>query len=219
VPDVGRNRSEIARLQQQNLLLQRELADQRVDASTAARLKALQLQSDAAGWTTMPARVLATGPGAGFEWTVTVDVGRRENIAVGQTVTDGYGLVGRVVSVLPTTSVIMLAADPTFGVGARDLRSGTLLLASGRAEAGMTGTALQDKADVRAGDQLATGPAGQSTFVPGIAIGTVTGVSTAADGTLSVSIRPSAPQTGLNLVGIVLTQTRTTGRTAIGTGR
>jgi rod shape-determining protein MreC len=83
----------------------------------------------------------------------------------------------------------------------------------------MTGTALQDKADVRAGDQLATGPAGQSTFVPGIAIGTVTRVSTAADGTLSVSIRPSAPQTGLNLVGIVLTQTRTTGRTAIGTGR
>ena len=219
IPDVGRDRSEIARLQQQNLTLRRQLADQAADAETSRQLKALQLQSDSAGWTTMPARVLATGPGAGFEWTVTVDVGRRDGVSVGQSVTDGYGLVGRVVDVLPTTSVILLAADPTFGVGARDLRSGSLLLANGRAESGMSGSALQDKVDVRVGDRLSTGPAGQTTFVAGIEIGTVTRVTTSTDGSSVVAIRPTAPQTGLNLVGIVLAHSRTSARASIGTGQ
>lgn len=218
VPDVGRNRSEIARLQQQNDALRKQLADSAADAATARQLKALQLQANSAGLTVMPARVIATGPGAGFQWTVTVDVGSREKVVAGQTVTDGAGLVGRVLAVYPTSSVVLLAADPRFSVGARDARSGALSLATGAGLAGLTAGSLDNDTQVKVGDQLVTGPAGETTFVSGLAVGTVTKVRVSADGSASAEVRPSANQTSLNLVGIILQQGRGTARAPIGGG-
>jgi rod shape-determining protein MreC len=218
IPDVGSNRSELARLQRDNDTLRRQLAASATDAATSRRLNALSLQAESGGWQMMPARVIATGPGAGFEWTVTVDVGSREHVLAGQTVTDGFGLVGRVVKVYSTTSVILLAADPTAGMGVRDSRSGELLLAKGGGAAGITATPLDDKLDVRVGDHLVTGPAGQTTFVDGIELGVVVSVRTSGGGISSVTIRPSAPQTGLDLLGIVLQTPRSAARAPIGPG-
>jgi rod shape-determining protein MreC len=218
IPDVGRNRAERARLQQQNQELRRQLADESTDVATAKQLKRLQLQASSADLTIMPARVIATGPGEGFQWTVTVDVGQREKVAIGQTVTDGFGLVGRVVAVYPTTSVVLLAADPTFGVGARDTSTNALLLASGAASDGLTGSPLDDQAKIKVGDRLVTGPANESTFVSGIEIGVVSTVRTSTDGTVRVGIRPTASQTALDLLGIVLQQSRSTARQPIDAG-
>ncbi len=205
IPEVGANRREIARLRQQNNQLQQKLAASAADAATSQQLAALQLQADSERWQIMPARVIATGPGAGFQWTVTLDAGSREHVRAGQSVTDGRGLVGRVVAVHNTTSVVLLAADPTAGVGVRDTRSGQLLLASGRGSEGLSASSLDDRMDVRKGDHLVTGPAGKTTFAAGIEVGVVSSVSTGQDGRLSVALRPSAGQTGLDLVGIVLT--------------
>ena len=218
VPDVAGNRREIARLNQRNADLQRQLQAAAADAATARQLKALQLQADTADWRLMPARVIATGPGAGFQWSVTVDVGSREHVLAGQTVTDGLGLVGRVLAVHTTTSVVLLAADPTSGVGVRDTRSGALLLATGGGSGPMTATALGDAADVRVGDRLMTGPAGKTTYAAGVAVGVVTSVHTAADGTVSARLRPTSRQTGLDLVGIVLTEPRGAARSALEPG-
>lgn len=204
VPDVGENRREIAQLKQRNNRLQTQLAATAADAVTTKKLNALQLQADSEHWQLMPARVIATGPGAGFQWTVTVDVGSREHVQLGQSVTDGIGLVGRVVAVHSSTSVLLLAADPTSGVGVRDSRSGELLLATGHGAGPMTASPLDDRVDVRKGDHLLTGPVGQSTFAPGIELGVVTAVRTAQDGTVSVQLEPTASQSALDLVGIVL---------------
>jgi rod shape-determining protein MreC len=212
VPDVADNRSKIAALQQQNDLLRRRLADTKLDADSAKRLNDLQLQADSAGWQILPARVIATGPGAGFEWTVTVDVGSREHVLVSQTVSDGFGLVGRVIAVHQTTSVVLLAADPTAGVGVRDARSGELLLAGGNGSRGITAAPLDDNVDVKVGDHLVTGPAGQTTFVNGIEVGVITKVSRSIAGTITATVRPTAPQAGLDLIGIVLQQPRNTAR-------
>jgi rod shape-determining protein MreC len=212
VPDVADNRSKIAALQQQNDVLRRRLADTQLDAGSAKRLNDLQLQADSAGWQILPARVIATGPGAGFEWTVTVDVGSREHVLVSQTVSDGFGLVGRVIAVHQTTSVVLLAADPTAGVGVRDTRSGELLLAAGNGSRGITAAPLDDNVDVKVGDHLVTGPAGQTTFVNGIEVGVITKVSRSIAGTITATVRPTAPQAGLDLIGIVLQQPRNTAR-------
>jgi rod shape-determining protein MreC len=212
VPDVADNRSKIAALQQQNDVLRRRLADTQLDAGSAKRLNDLQLQADSAGWQILPARVIATGPGAGFEWTVTVDVGSREHVLVSQTVSDGFGLVGRVIAVHHTTSVVLLAADPTAGVGVRDTRSGELLLAAGNGSRGITAAPLDDNVDVKVGDHLVTGPAGQTTFVNGIEVGVITKVSRSIAGTITATVRPTAPQAGLDLIGIVLQQPRNTAR-------
>lgn len=215
VPNVGGNRREIAQLKQRNAELQRRLSASAADAATASQLRALQLQADTADWRLMPARVIATGPGAGFQWSVTVDVGSREKVLVGQTVTDGLGLVGRVVAVHDTTSVVLLAADPTAGVGVRDARSGALLLATGNGSGPLGATALEDRVDVRVGDRLVTGPAGKTTYAAGVAVGVVTSVTTAADGTVSARVRPAANQFGLDLVGIILQAPRGTARPAL----
>jgi rod shape-determining protein MreC len=218
IPDVGSNRSQIASLQRQNADLRRQVADQATDATTSRSLNRLQLQASSAGWSVMPARVIATGPGAGFQWTVTVDVGSREKVSVGQTVTDGVGLTGRVVAVYQTTSVVLLASDPTFGVGARDVRSAGLLLATGAGSRGVTAVPLDSSVSLKVGDRLMTGPAGETTFVGGLQIGTITAVTSAADGTISVTVRPASALTGLDLLGIVLTQPRTSARSPIGAG-
>jgi rod shape-determining protein MreC len=215
VPNVAGNRREIAQLKQRNAELQRRLAASTADAATTRQLQDLQLQADTADWRLMPARVIATGPGAGFQWSVTVDVGSRENVLEGQTVTDGLGLVGRVVAVHSTTSVVLLAADPTCGVGVRDVRSGALLLAEGGGSGPLSASALADRADVRVGDRLVTGPAGKTTYAAGVAVGVVTSVSTAADGTVSARARPAAAQFGLDLVGIILQTPRDSARRAL----
>jgi rod shape-determining protein MreC len=215
VPDVAGNRREIAQLKQRNADLQRQLQAAAADAATARQLRALQLQADTADWRLMPARVIATGPGAGFQWSVTLDVGSREHVLVGQTVTDGLGLVGRVVAVHATTSVVLLAADPTAGVGVRDARSGALLLATGTGSGPLSASALADRVDVRVGDRLVTGPAGKTTYAAGVAVGVVTSVATAADGTVSARVRPAANQFGLDLVGIILQAPRNTARPAL----
>jgi len=189
VPDVGGNRREIAQLKQRNAELQRELTGSAVDTATA--------------------------PGSGFQWTVTVDVGRREHVLVGQTVTDGVGLVGRVVRVYSSTSVVLLVADPASGVGVRDTRSGELLLAAGAGTHGMTASPVDDRSDLRTGDVLVTGPTGKTTFSAGVEVGVITSVHTAAGGVVSAIVLPTATQTGLDLVGIILQTPRNTTRPAL----
>ena len=218
VPNVSGNRREIAQLKQRNAELQRELAASAADAATARQLRVLQLQADTADWRLMPARVIATGPGAGFQWSVTLDVGSREHVLAGQTVTDGLGLVGRVVAVHSTTSVVLLAADPTSGVGVRDVRSGVLLLATGTGGGSLSARALEDRVDIRVGDRLVTGPAGKTTYAAGVEVGVVTSVTTGGDGTVSARVRPAAGQSGLDLVGIILQQPRGVARPALEPG-
>lgn len=215
VPDVSANRHTIAQLRQDNAALRRELTAAQADASTARQLKALQLQADSTRWSILPARVVATSPSSGFQWTVTIDVGAREQVSTGLTVTDGAGLVGRVVAVHATTSVVLLTADPESGVGVRDTRTGGLLLAAGAGNRGVTATPLDGRSDVRAGDHLVTGPAGQTTYAHGIDLGVVSSVSRSATGSLVATVRPSAGQQGLDLVGIVLNGPRVAARAAL----
>ncbi|UQX89670.1 rod shape-determining protein MreC [Jatrophihabitans telluris] len=220
IPDVGRNRQDLAALQQENARLRQRLTEAELDQATAKQLQALQLQARGAGWSATPARVIGTGPGGGFASTVTVDAGRADGVLGGASVTDGAGLVGRVLSVQAHTAVILLAWDPGFSVGARDLRSQDLLLAAGKAGTALTASPLGDAASMKVGDALVTGPAGESTFVSGLAIGTVTAVTTSADGSSSALIRPAADVTGLNLLGIIVPAgahpSSTSGRPAVG---
>lgn len=212
VPDVGRNRSEIAQLQQQNRALRSKLAAAQADRSTQAKLDQLQLQADSENWKVLPARVIATGPGAGFQWTVTIDAGSADRVVIGQTVTDGVGLLGRVLSVQPHTSMVLLAADPGSGVGVRDTRTGELMLATGHGRTGITASPIDDKFDVRAGDSLVTGPAGQTTYAAGLPLGTVSSVTIGLDGSLTAKVTPTASMTRPDLVGVVLLPVRSVAR-------
>lgn len=204
VPDVGSNRSKIAALEKQNAELRAQVQHNQVDTATSARLDKLQLAANTGNVSIVPTRVIAFGPGGGFEWTVTVDAGTNSGINVGQTVTDGVGLVGRVLHANSSTAMILLAADPGSGIGVRDQRTSELAVAAGRGSAGFGLTPLQPTANLRVGDQLDTAPAGQSTYAPGLFVGTIASVRVSTDGTTTATVTPATSPTALDLVGVIL---------------
>ena len=204
VPGAGSNRATIDRLRGENAQLHGRIAALRTDRRTAGQLAELQHVADGTGRRLLPARVVAYGPGQGFDWTVTLDVGTSDGVRVGQTVTDGAGLVGRVLHADSATCVVLLAADPGSGVGVRDLRTGEIGVATGQGANGFSFTPLNPDASVRVGDQLATGPNGSTSYVAGISVGTVQLVRTSEDGTTRATIRPTTSPTAVDLVAVVL---------------
>jgi rod shape-determining protein MreC len=218
VPSAGTNEARVHALQHENAVLRAQLAARAADRGTQAQLARLQIAADSGGYRLMPARVIALGPGQGFDWTVTLDAGTKDGVKVGQTVTDGGvggsgtggtggtagGLVGRVLLADDATSVVLLGADPGSGIGARDLRTGEVGIATGRGSAGFTFTPLDPKAQIRVGDLLSTGPAGATSYVPGLSVGTVKSVRASADGTTRAEVSATTSPTSLDLVGVIL---------------
>jgi rod shape-determining protein MreC len=204
IPSAGSNHSRISALRRENAVLRGRVAAAEADRLAHAQVARLQLAATSGGYRVVPARVIALGPGGGFDWTVTLDVGTGSGIRVDQTVTDGAGLVGRVLHADASSCVVLLGADPGAGVGVRDLRTGQVGVATGRGRAGFTFVPLDPNAVVRVGDRLATGPAGSTSFVPRLAVGTVTSVRTSADGTTTATVRAAVSPTSLDLVGVIL---------------
>jgi rod shape-determining protein MreC len=204
IPTAGTNTSRIDELRSENAKLRAQLALQATDKRTAAALHRLKLSANSTGATILPARVIALGPGEGFDWTVTLDAGTSSGVRVGQTVTDGLGLVGRVLHADADTSVVLLAADPGSGVGVRDLRSGQIGVAKGEGTDGFSFTPLSPDAVIKVGDRVETGPLNSSSFVAGIAVGTVASVRTSADGTVTATIKPTVSPTALDVVGVIV---------------
>ena len=62
----------------------------------------------------VPAQVIAVDGALGFESTATIDVGSRDGIQAEQTVIDGDGLVGKTLTVGPTTTTVLLGNDLKF---------------------------------------------------------------------------------------------------------
>ena len=214
VPTAGTNKSRIDHLEQQNAQLRKQLAQRSENAATARELSRLRLAADSLGARVLPARVTAFAPGEGFDWTVTVDAGTSSGVRAGQTVTDGVGLVGRVLHADGSSAVIVLSVDPHAGVGVRDTRTGQLGVATGAGTSGFTFTPLDPNANVRVGDVLMTGPAGSSSYVAGVEVGTVRSVRVSADGSTRAAVDAATSPTALDVVGIVLT-----GATATASGR
>ena len=209
VPTAGTNKSTIEQLQHRNTVLQGRLDAQAADRRTAGQLATLQHAADGTDHTLLPARVVAFGPGQGFDWTVTVDVGTADGAKDGQTVTDGAGLVGRVLHADAHSAIVLLAADPGSGVGVRDTRTGQIGVATGNRGDGFVFQPLDPTAKVRVGDRLITGPSGSSTYVAGLSVGTVTAVRSSSDGSTRATVRPTSSPTAVDLVGII-TQAGTT---------
>ena len=204
VPTAGSNEQRIAELRRQNADLRRRIDQLGTDRHVSAELAALQKAADGSGNRLLPARVTALGPGQGFDWTVTLDAGTGDGVRVGQTVTDGAALIGRVLHADDSSCVVLLAADPGSGVGVRDLRTGEVGVASGDGPDGFTFRPLNPAANVQVGDRLVTGPTGSTSYTPGLRLGTVRSVRSSADGTLTASVRPATSPTAVDLVAIVL---------------
>src|SRR4051794_490376 len=70
VPTAGTNQQRIADLRRQNAALRRRIDQLDTDRRTGDQLAALQKAADGSGNVLLPARVVALGPGQGFDWTL-----------------------------------------------------------------------------------------------------------------------------------------------------
>jgi rod shape-determining protein MreC len=207
--DIGNSGDRISALEKDNAELRRQLREGELTGSRAAELQKLKLLSGQAQFTVLPATVTGLGPSIGFEWTVTVDAGRRDGVQPDQTVVDSDGLVGRVKDVGASSSTVVLAVDPGSAVGVRLAGGNALGVAAGNGLRPLTFTPLDPATRVKVGDRLVTGPYGGSTYVPGLPVGEVTAVSgdpgaPAREATVS----PYVSFGSLDLVGIVLAAPR-----------
>jgi len=138
------------------------------------------------------ARVIGVDLGPG-EDRIMLGVGANNGVHVGQPVIDARGVMGQVVHVLPSTSVVMLVTDPAHAIPVTVERTGLRTVAYGTRDG--NGLLLPDipmAADVRAGDHLLTSGLG-GRFPPGFPVGTIRQVQPAATGMfLEASAKPAA---------------------------
>lgn len=205
----GGSSAEITALQGQNDELRAELARSQVASQAAAQLAGLFHLSINHGYKVVGATVIAAG--GDYSDTVTIDAGSGSGITANETVLNGDGLVGTVVSVTRSTATVQLATDADATVGIRMAGSGQIGALTGTADS-MTGTAplkltlFSATAALKPGEQLVTfGSVGGRPYVAGVPVGTVTTVTTKPGSlTPTALVKPYADFTGLGVVGVVI---------------
>ncbi|MFB7744752.1 rod shape-determining protein MreC [Streptomyces sp. NPDC056132] len=211
VRDSGKRHDRISTLQAENEALKQKLGS---DARNRSRLNQLDAMLKTAGegqYGIKAAQVVAIGAAQGFSWTVTIDAGSNDGIKRDMTVLNGDGLVGRVTTVGPSTSTVLLANDPDFTVGTRMESSDELGFATGHGDRPLSVQLLNGKAKVNPGDRLVTfGSQADKPFVPGVPVGEVVKVDpSGGDLTRTIYVRPYVGFTKLDIVGVVVQAPRT----------
>ena len=189
--------------------VEQELNVARQAAAENERLKALLNLNEQTRIQSVPARVIARDPSVWFN-TITIDRGSSSGIALNMPVVTGGGIVGRVITVGPWSSQVMLITDEKAGAGAvvgQLGQSGALGSVRGRADLGVALIEMRyvsglEKVDV--GDSVMT--TGQDGIYPaGLNVGRVVdvkhGTATQAH---QILIQPGAQLDHLEEVAVLL---------------
>jgi rod shape-determining protein MreC len=200
--------------------LQRKLARMRAELSAAElskrdyrQLRRLLELAGAGRYRVVTASIIAFGQG--YQQTVTLDAGSADGVRPQQTVLNGDGLVGQVLSVGATTSTVLLASDASSVVGVRLAPSGQIgwITGSGadRSASGLFKLqVLNPGAVLTRGEQLVTAASVHDRpFVPGVPVGEIVSVRNRSGAlTAQALVRPYADFAALDVVGIVITSPR-----------
>jgi rod shape-determining protein MreC len=204
--------AQTAAMRRQLITMRTELSAARLSKTEYRQLGRLLQISGRGGYRVIAASAIAFGQG--FQQTITLDAGRADGIRPQQTVLDGDGLVGQVLSVSASTCTVMLATDPSSVVGVRVAPGGQVgwVAGQGRGPAGTGLLKLQvlDPSALKTGEQLVTAASVRDRpFVPGVPVGVVVSVRSKAGGlTGQALVRPYASFGTLDVVGIVVSPPR-----------
>jgi rod shape-determining protein MreC len=154
---------------------------------------------------TVSARVVSA-PVSNFEQTIELDRGSDHGIQVDMPVVAGAGLVGRVVQVSGSRSVVRLVTDPASSVGVRFVRTNEVGVAEGEgADRELSVGFVEVGVELARRELAVTSGLNDSVFPPGIPVGRVTSAE-AAEGELQqdVSIEPATDLDHLRFVRVLL---------------
>jgi rod shape-determining protein MreC len=181
VTHLGRTRNQIEKLKAENDALRLALLNRKVADAELKQLKgALDLAGNG-GFKVVSAKVISQGASTSFSQTITIDAGTSSGIHTNMTVISGFGLVGVVKIAYTSSSVVQLASDPGFRIGARIAGTQQIGILSGQGTRKGALQLLDNTEVVKVGDPiLARGSANGRPFVPGVPIGEVTSVDNSA---------------------------------------
>jgi rod shape-determining protein MreC len=190
--------------------LRAQLAQEQASSADSKQLAGL-LHLSNGKYKVVTGTVIAVG--GDYSDTVTINVGSGDGITANETVLNGDGLVGTVVTTTPTTATVQLVTDAGSTVGVRMAGSGQIGALTGRAgvlsgSSSLKLTLFSTSAVLKPGQQLVTfGSVGGRPYVPGVPVGTVSTV-TSQPGALTPTalVKPFADFTGLGVVGVVVSK-------------
>jgi rod shape-determining protein MreC len=210
---VAGTRNDQAATQQELIRLRAELSAARLDRAQYHKLGRLLQLSGRGGYRVLAASVIAFGQG--YQQTITLDAGRVNGVRPQQTVLDGDGLVGQVVSVSAKACTVLLASDASSVVGVRLAPGGQIGWVTGEGRRARGWKALLklqvlDSAALKIGAQLVTSASVKNRpFVAGVPVGTIVSVrNRAGELTGQALVRPFTQFTELEVVGIVVSPPR-----------
>lgn len=136
---------------------------------------------------------------------VTLGRGSNDNIKEGHIVTGPGGLVGRIISVTPHTSRVLLISDPSSRVGVTLSRSRQMGFMRGQGAKRAVMEFFDKVPEVRKGDIVATSPVSEL-FPAGIPVGRVESVNLSKSPAPEAIIELSAPMNALEWVIVTPTK-------------
>jgi rod shape-determining protein MreC len=194
-------------LKQRLSAVEGELENARRNAAENERLKGLLDLREKGTYQTVPARVIARDASVWFN-TITINRGSSSGVAVNMPVVSATGIVGRVITVSPFASQVMLVTDEKAGAGAvvgQVGESGALGSVKGRPDLGLIEMRYVSGLEkIAVGDYVMT--TGQDgIYPPGLNVGEVVDVQ---NGTATqphqILIRPGARLDRLEDVAVLL---------------
>jgi len=200
--------AENEQLKQRLIEMETELHTARDAAVENERLRALLHLNEHSDIKNIPARVIARDPSVWFN-TITINRGSSSGVEVNMPVVTPGGIVGRVITVSPWASQVMLVTDEKAGAGAvvGQLGSGALGSVRGRADLGVALIEMRyvsglEKVEV--GDYVMT--TGQDgIYPPGLNVGRVVEVKNGtATQAHQIYIQPGAQLDRLEEVAVLL---------------
>ncbi len=198
-----------AALQRKLATLRAELSEARLSKGDSAQLEHLLQLAGSGGYRVVAASVIAFGQG--YQQTITLNAGSADGVRAQQTVLNGDGLVGQVISVSRTTCTVLLATDASSVVGIRLAPSGEVGWVTGegssRTGSGLLKLSVLDSSAVlKPGEQLVTTASVKDRpFVPGVPVGVIASVRNRAGAlTAQAFVRPYASFSSLDVVAVVI---------------
>lgn len=208
LPSIRRENSE---LKDRISTLEEQLNTTTADQNRLRQLEALLGLQESIGpkVQTTAAQVISSGV-SNFEWTISIDKGTAQGIAVDMPVVAPAGLVGHVVKVSANASVVQLIIDPDSAVAGRLDVTGKTGLLTGAGEQDMRMGLVDTTTDVGPDERVVTAGyripgVATSLYPPNVLIGTVSRVvpdSAALE--KFITVRPAVDFSTLDLVLVVL---------------
>jgi rod shape-determining protein MreC len=150
-------------IKEENERLLRELQEltsqvqvvQAIDKENKALRAALGL-AERQNYELFGATVIGGSFGSNFEWAIQIDRGSDDGVFVDMAVVTGAGLVGRVISVTPSSSTVMLITDPQSSIAVRLGGPRNLAILEGRGADELELVILDDETEVEPSESVVT---------------------------------------------------------------